>query len=195
MNRRLLIALTALWLAATSSGLVLIWKYETTPAASGAISASWPTDTMLVRDRMRPTLVMLAHPRCPCTRASIEELAVIMSRFHAGVRAYVLFVKPEGTEPGWEETYALHRVSTIPGVEVVVDHDGREARRFGASVSGETALYDEEGRLLFAGGITGSRGHVGDNAGRSLVMERLASRTTRAASSPVFGCELGTGRR
>ena len=38
-------------------------------------------------------------------------------------------------------------------------------QRFGAETSGQTLLYDRDGRLLFSGGTTGSRGHDGDNAG------------------------------
>jgi hypothetical protein len=74
----------------------------------------------------------------------------------------------------------------------VVDEGGREARRFGASVSGQTVVYDQGGRLRFAGGITGARGHAGDNAGRRQVMRQLASSAGAGGATPVFGCELGT---
>ena len=53
------------------------------------------------------------------------------------------------------------------------DDDGAEARRFGAETSGQTLLYDEHGALLFSGGITGARGHAGDNAGRASLVALL----------------------
>src|SRR5688572_21243252 len=180
------------WLGAVLAGVGVLWAYKSTPGQAGAAPPAWPEASSLDRDAARPTLIMLAHPKCPCTRASLDELSVVMSRFHTQVRAYVLFVRPDGVEPGWEETYSLARARDIPGVTVVVDDAGREAARFGASVSGQTVLYDQGGRLLFDGGITGARGHAGANPGRSRVVSLLASRQPgRAApTSPVFGCRL-----
>jgi hypothetical protein len=51
-------------------------------------------------------------------------------------------------------------------------------------------LYDGNGRLLFSGGITGARGHSGDNAGRSTVLSLLSRDTVDRAETPVFGCSL-----
>ena len=55
--------------------------------------------------RGRPTLVMLAHPRCTCTRASVGELAELMARAPRRPKAYVVFIKPGRSAPGgWERT-------------------------------------------------------------------------------------------
>ena len=60
---------------------------------------------------------------------------------------------------------------------------------FGAFTSGQVFLYGTSGELLFSGGITGSRGHEGDNAGRDAV-ESLLDRRNAPAHTPVFGCSL-----
>ena len=60
--------------------------------------------------------------------------------------------------------HSWRSAAAIPGVTVHVDHDGGEARRFGAETSGFVVLYDAHGELLFAGGITTGRGQAGDNA-------------------------------
>ena len=73
---------------------------------------------------------------------------------------------------------------------MVVDDNGVEARRFHAVTSGQTALYDIEGRLLFSGGITGSRGHSGDNAGRSAIVSLLNTGDAERTETSVFGCPL-----
>ena len=39
---------------------------------------------------------MLAHPMCPCTRASLDELAEALARSKASARIYVLFIRPTG---------------------------------------------------------------------------------------------------
>jgi hypothetical protein len=179
------------WSTAVVVGVAWMWRYKSTPGTPGGAPATWPAASALMREPTRPILVMIAHPKCSCTHASLEELSVVMSQFKQQVTAYVLFIKPAGVAPGWEKTYSLTRAHQIPGVTVVIDDDGVEARRFGALVSGQTVLYDEQGRLIFQGGITGSRGHIGDNPGRMRVSSLLASRTSDRPSSAVFGCPLG----
>ena len=66
-----------------------------------------------------------------------------------------------------EAKVTYYSAAEIPGVEVVSDEDDAQSAAFGAAVSGQTLLYDREGRLIFSGGITAARGHAGDNAGRS----------------------------
>jgi hypothetical protein len=133
---------------------------------------------------------MLAHPHCPCTRASIGELALLMAHSQGRVTAYVLFLKPAGFSDDWEKTDLWHSAASIPGVKVMIDDGGAEARRFHAATSGQTMLYDAEGRLLFSGGITGSRGHAGDNAGRSAIVSLLNTGAAERAETFVFGCRL-----
>ena len=78
----------------------------------------------------------------------------------------------------------------IPGVRVLVDVDGREAARFGARTSGTVLVYSPHGALLFAGGITASRGHSGDNLGRDAVVTILDRGQPDRTATPVFGCPL-----
>jgi len=65
-----------------------------------------------------------------------------------------------------------------------------EAKRFGAETSGQTLLYDERGTLAFSGGITGSRGHAGDNAGRASLLALINRSDADRRGSSVFGCPL-----
>jgi hypothetical protein len=78
----------------------------------------------------------------------------------------------------------------IPGVSVLSDPDGAEARRFGAQTSGHTLLFDHTGRLLFSGGITQSRGHAGDNAGESAIVSLINTQAADQTKTQVFGCSL-----
>jgi hypothetical protein len=133
---------------------------------------------------------MLVHPHCPCSRASIGELALIMAQSQGRLAAYILFLKPEGFADHWEKTDLWQSAAAIPGVKPIADQDGVEARRFHATTSGQTVLYDAEGRLLFSGGITIARGHAGDNAGRSAIVSLVNTRIAEQAETPVFGCPL-----
>jgi hypothetical protein len=136
--------------------------------------------------------LMFAHPKCPCTRASISELARIVARCGERLSVHVLFDKPAGASSDWEQTDLCSAARNIPGVQVATDFDQREARRFAAKTSGFVLLYDADGRLLFNGGITSSRGHSGDNLGRSTIVELVTKGTSAADHTSVFGCLLYT---
>lgn len=178
-----------IWAAAVAFGLGSLFQYENTPGPVGALSQEWP-NTQIERASDRPTLVMLAHPRCPCTVASVGELAQIMARLQGNVAAYVLLAKPTESGPDWEDTNLKRSAEAIPGVKVISDPDGVEARRFGAETSGHTLLFGADGHLLFSGGITGSRGHAGDNAGESAIVALVNNQTPTRTRTLVFGCSL-----
>jgi hypothetical protein len=133
---------------------------------------------------------MLAHPRCPCTQASLGELAKIMAHLQGRVSAYVLFLTPHAAKSDWENAELRRTASKIPGVTVVSDVDGIEARKFGAETSGHTFLYDRGGTLLFDGGITESRGHAGDNAGENSIVALVNDHHSSVTRTFVFGCSL-----
>jgi hypothetical protein len=188
--RRIVIVSTLLWLLAAGLGLGFLWGYENTPGVGAEPPARWPADSRIQRAQQHATLVMLVHPHCPCTRASIGELASLMAHTEGRLTAYVLFLRPAGFSEDWEKTDLWQSASSIPGVKAVTDDEGIEARRFHATTSGQTVLYDAEGRLIFKGGITASRGHSGDNAGRSAIVSLVNAGAAEQAETPVFGCPI-----
>lgn len=186
----ILLVSTVLWLSAVSTGLWILWGYENTPGVSAKPPVLWPAESGIRRAQGSATLVLIAHPRCPCTRATVGELAAIMAHSQGRLTAYVLFLKPAGFSEDWERTDLWQSAASIPGVNVLIDEDGVEARLFNSSTSGQTILYDSAGRLLFSGGITGSRGHSGDNAGRSAIVSLVNAGAADRAETFVFGCPL-----
>ncbi len=167
----------------------VLFHYENTPGQVGALSQVWPA-SQIERATDRPTLVMLAHPHCPCTAASVAELAQMMARLQGKVASYVLFVKPKEADHTWDNTSLRRSAEAIPGVKVIFDAGGVEARSFGAETSGHTLLFGTDGRLLFSGGITASRGHAGDNAGESAIVALVNNQTPARTQTLVFGCAL-----
>lgn len=180
------------WIAAVAFGLRILLRYESTPGRIGVVGGNWPATSAIARTEPNPTLVMLAHPHCPCTRASIGELAQIMADTQGKLEAYVLFTKPNGAGADWDDTELRRSAAAIPGVTVLTDPDGSEARRFGAETSGHTLLFDRDGALRFSGGITASRGHAGRNAGESAIIAAVNGKRSDRARTPVFGCSLVT---
>jgi hypothetical protein len=178
------------WLAGVGLGMHWLWQYGGTAGPVLETPEYWPQDATVGRASDRPTLLLFAHPRCTCTRATLSELGWLLSRHPGRFLARVLFLKPAGVPSNWEQTDTWETAGSLPGVVRDVDHDGREAERFGAATSGQALLYGSDGRLLFRGGLTGSRGHVGDNLGRARLSAILGGVDVDRPASPVFGCEL-----
>ncbi|MGA9771572.1 MAG: RedB protein [Blastocatellia bacterium] len=189
-GRFTLIGVCGVWGLMIGVGLCLLWAYENAPGPVVAPPSQWPADSRIHLATDRATLVMLAHPHCPCTRASIGELARLMTQAQGRVTTYVLFLKPPDFSDDWEKTDLWQSAASIPGVNVIVDEGGVEAQRFQAVTSGQIVLYDALGCLLFSGGITGSRGHFGDNAGQSAIVSLLNTGKADRSETFAFGCPL-----
>ncbi len=180
----------AAWIVAVAGALWMLYRYELTPGTAREVARQWPKDASFGLAETRPTLVMFVHPRCPCSRATIEELNRLLVRRGDQVEALVVFVRPPDVEAGWERSTLWREVAALPGVRTVCDEAGRDRTLFGASLSGETLLYDASGRLMFRGGITPSRGHVGDNAGVDALAARIKDPGLGFCATDVFGCRL-----
>ncbi len=201
-----------MWAVAVGGGLIALWRHDATPGPEGATALGWPAGDGMRLEASRANLVIFLHPMCPCSRASLAELAELMRRAARGpISARAVFVEPSGAEIDATTTALWQRAGEIPGVTRVRDPGGRLARAFGAETSGQTFLYDGWGQLLFSGGITGSRSHEGENAGLEEIAAALRAvpsggggaeggsaalsgggtgRGVRLGSTPVFGCGL-----
>lgn len=184
------VASVALWICLVGIGMSILWRYSYTPGQAATPPASWPANAPVNFRKDRATLAVFAHPHCPCSRASIGELAIIMARAQEKLDAYVFFYLPVSESSDWARTDLWRTAASIPGVRVIEDVDAAFAKRAGASTSGQTLLYDAGGRLVFNGGITHSRGHSGDNNGRLAISAFLQGEKLDQSITPVFGCSL-----
>jgi hypothetical protein len=203
-KRSILLAIgLAIWLTLVIVGLGILRGYSLTPGSAGTPQASWPSESHISRPSRYFTLVMAIHPHCPCSRASIGELAILMAHSEGRLVAFVVFVQPPGFDENWTKSDLWSSAEAIPGVTSIIDR-GAEAKLFGAATSGQTMVYDLHGRLLFSGGITAARGHFGDSAGVSAIARLIdvsdpggparaaygRKSAAYASTTPVFGCPL-----
>jgi hypothetical protein len=179
-----------LWIPAVGAGVQVLLHYAQTPGLIATPPSDWPRNTSIARNQGRMTLLVFAHPQCPCSQATVGELASIMARSGRELDSYVLFYAPRSEDRAWIQGGLWQAASAIPGVHVVEDTDGKDVRRFGAATSGQTLLYDSTGRLAFNGGITAGRGHLGDNDGLDAVIALLQHKPIERHKFPVFGCSL-----
>jgi hypothetical protein len=191
LNRSFWAAVLLLWSGSIFLCARMLLTYENTPGQSGNPPRSWPSDSIqIVRPAGKFTLVMLVHPDCPCTEASLTMLERLMAQVSGRLKAYVVFSRPASRETDVRVSSLWRRAVTVPGLTSISDIGGVEIERFGGSVSGQTMVYDPRGRLVFQGGITGARGHEGANSGMDSVIQLVQGESNVAARSPVFGCSL-----
>jgi hypothetical protein len=183
-----MIAGVSLWSLLVVAGLAKLAAYQDVPGEEGQGRASWPAEAGFANDAQRPTLVMLAHPGCPCTLASLRELEKIQGETSVGLMAHILFLEVPGAAD--EDSATIRLARSLPGVVVHVGVPEATARIWGARTSGQVFLYDIDGRLRFSGGVTFSRGHEGLNVGHSAIVAFLRTGKLTTDHAPVFGCSL-----
>lgn len=189
LSDRMIPVLVAVWGLLVVVGLCALWSYGSTSGDDEMPPLAWPTASRIARDG-KPTLLFFAHPLCPCSRASLAELARIEAICHDRVDTHVIFIAPREADASWRDSDLYSEARAIPGVAVQADIDRREARLFRVRTSGSCLLYGSDGKLLFHGGLTASRGHEGDNRGRSSVEALLLGDHAEVSTTPVFGCAL-----
>lgn len=189
MEKRIavVLGLCAIWLGLCLAGMGVLVNYSNGQGAAFEIPQRNPNSET---ESDRFTLLMFVHPKCPCSRASVSELARLMTRCSEQIDATVYFYQPLSQETTWAKTSLWQMVQRIPHLRMEVDVDGAVAKQFGAATSGHVILYRADGELAYSGGITAGRGHEGDNTGRASVTALAEGRTPKRNRMPVFGCPI-----
>lgn len=189
------IAAVSLWVIAVAVGFAWHMSYARTPGDAGAPPDTWPDSVAVERRAGVHTLLVALHPRCPCSRATIEALRCVDAA--AGPSAEIIFLvsEPEGPSAEWAADRASLGLSEgFSGARVVVDRDGELSARFGLRTSGHVLAFDADGRRWFSGGVTPLRGERGPCVGRDRLIAGITSHPNAPAvadsDSPVFGCPL-----
>ena len=188
VRRMLLPAAVAIWAVGVAAGFRAFHAYGNAPGTAGPAPALAPDETRAEADDRRPRLIAFAHPRCPCTGATLAELAALLDLDRSGVAAEVRFVRPAGVPEGWERTPLWRTASAIPGVAVSCDDGGVLARRFGAEHRATSSSPTPTAGSC-SPAASPARGGTGDNPGRRAVLALLAG-VPAPPRTPVFGCPL-----
>lgn len=184
----------SVWLVLSCAGLAVFNRYEFTPGRSAQPAAVWPRNAPVKLDDHRLTLLLAAHPHCACSNETVAQLQQLLLQYPGRAVAHVFFFTPAGADADWASGSLWSAAQSLPDSSVSVDVAGAQAARFDAHTSGQLLVYTPEGRLVFAGGITTSRGHGdGWNVGLERLSALLAGQPAPAAGlpqSPVYGCSL-----
>jgi hypothetical protein len=171
---------------------IMLARYEGQAGPVGEAPTFWPEASAISRGATRPTLLLFVHPECPCTRASIHELAAALEGRANDVELVIVRVgRAIDSELAPQSRGALARA--LPGARVVDDPEAIEAERFGARTSGHALLFDMAGRRLYSGGLTLARGHEGNSFARVALIAALDGH--HATGAPIYGCQLANESR
>lgn len=180
------------WATACAAGFGALWVYGKTPGLPGKPAEGWRLPEPMRADDGRPTVVLFAHPRCPCTRATFSELERIQ-RLESGLFAIrVVFFEPEDADEVWRSTDLWTRALAWRDTRVIPDPGGRLGVDAGAETSGTIAVYDASGAVRFWGGITPARGHEGASPGQYAVRQAVRGRDPDSPTTSIYGCALRT---
>ena len=151
--------------------------------------AHWPADSQIALSRRGATLMLFAHPHCPCTRATLGELEKIVARCPGSVTIWVLFLEPAGCDASWRP----ERSGASGCRDSWRPRRSRPRRRRGPPLSrhdvrpgvvvqrtGGTVVQRRDHR------VPRPRGRQHWPVGDRVVLDRRALRP--AARAPVFGC-------
>jgi hypothetical protein len=178
--------ISIVWLVIVGAAFIFLMRYEQVEGPGSIIPSHWPGALEL---KQPLTLVVFLHPHCPCSEATVSELTKISDR-HPTLKKYVVFLRPPGFTTKWTRAALWKRCEALPEAVLVEDEGGAISSKFHATTSGQSLLYDGQGKLLFCGGITAARGHEGDNLGANAIDEIAGGKTATISSTPVFGCSL-----
>jgi hypothetical protein len=199
-----MLILIAVSLTAAAAGFSRVLAFDLTPGQQDTAPTLWPGPAgidggikpAIQGNGGRSSLILFAHPFCSCTHATISEIARVLNRHSRKdlPAIHVLFSRPESVSR-WKPGALWVEAAALPGSSVSWDDGGRAAGQFGVRTSGTVLLYDARGVLRFAGGVTGSRGHAGDNFGSAALARALDGGKPAMRRFLVFGCSLGEFRK
>lgn len=181
------------WLIVVGTGFAALLQYKATPGEANQTTSEpshFPESVSLQRHADRPTLLMFAHPCCPCTTASLRELTAILAECPQLQPATVIFTLPPRAPDEWSNAPIVELARQTRGIQVLMDDEAQLTTKFGVQTSGHVLFYDAAGTKQFSGGITALRGHEGWSAGRGAIVALCRNLPCERQTTPVFGCSL-----
>ncbi|MBX3315355.1 MAG: hypothetical protein KF902_00675 [Phycisphaeraceae bacterium] len=193
MKVRPLTTIVCLWLGLLGLGVGIIERYAHLPGPIGSEPGAH-------EQRERPLARMYVHPRCPCSRASLLELASLMSAPGVDADVEIHLYSPADASDDWAKGRTWQIAERIPRARVLIDPEAARAHADGALTSGHLVVRTAAGTVAFSGGITRARGEQGPSPAHDRVLPLLRTdpdqdntltlAAVAPATSPVFGCQI-----
>lgn len=186
------IFLIVLWAIALGAVYFIFLRYSVASERnSGAdIQTNWIQKYTSIG---RPTLFFFLHPKCSCSLASLTELENILRENVSYIKVIGVVSVRSAVDQEFMNSESVLRMKELKDIEMYYDIGSTETRNLGISTSGHVLFYDQVGELRYTGGITSSRGHVGDSIGKFELSNRLKEiYSEQKFVADVYGCGFGS---
>ena len=180
------ISITVIWLTLFATAYYVLLQYDF--KSSDSKLSKIPRATQLPISKQGPTLIAFLHAKCPCSRASINEIDRLLTSHGKDLKTIFVFSKEKDLELAWIQESELYKKAQKMSVEIIIDPNNSEAKVFKAQTSGKVFLVSPKQEILFQGGVTASRGHEGNNSGITAIQKILAGKNSQIDFQPSFGC-------
>ncbi len=185
MDMREVVVLVFRWSGGALSALLLAACVGAAPARSAIDPGELPV-------RARFTVLVFYSPTCHCLQTHDARLIALSRQYEAqGVKFVLVDSEVRGDEAA-DEAEGKRRGYPFP---IVRDRGAKLARELGAEYATYSVLLDDEGRVLYRGGIDSDKDHLHDDAQpylRDAIDDVLARRPPRLPVSKTLGCSLET---
>ncbi len=201
INRRTIIVASVIWLSCIAAFIPSLLDHMAKPGANAVLNLeTWPSISPISPAEDGQTLLLFAHPQCPCTLATLAELERLLvypipTQFHAILVLPVPEDHAHNQATATNHSAVLNYASQIPGLTVTIDNEAEITRAFGIRTSGHCLLYGKDKTLLYSGGLTPLRGHEGPCEGNIALSQCLIGKIPASRYAPVFGCALYQGKQ
>lgn len=187
-NQKILIVT---WLLLVITGVGYLDYYKNSPGALDvSLVSQWPKLSKIPFDSRKPQLLLFVHPKCSCSVASLTEFSKLARAIGAKAVVRIIFSQPKGMKDQVENSDLWKQAKDYSGIDLIADREGGEQFIFGVKTSGETILFDENGKKIFHGGITPSRGHEGDSKGQDYILSWFKGLRKERNTASVYGCGI-----
>ncbi len=177
------------WIVCIAVSFGTLQRYAAT--AGEAHAPADDAEALIARHRQpdRGLIVMVVHPECPCTEASLAELGDLLARSRGRCTALILHYQPAQIPADWSDPPDYLELGGVR-VAVVADRAGEQALALGALTSGHAVFADSTGVIRFRGGLTLARGHRGRSPAQDAILAQLAGGAASMSVAPIYGCAL-----
>jgi hypothetical protein len=185
-----------LWLLSALAAFSYINRYSTRPGAVGELPPRSEIQRILSNND-QTSIILFVHPKCVCSDATVDELKDLLSQFEKKQQpqVYVQFYYPADKTPEWAKESDLYKkLSLFKDWHLRLDQAGGQAFAWGAMTSGYAIMVNKQGNVIFNGGLTVTRGHRGENIGKSGLKKAISFYSELSPDTPLqgptFGCSL-----
>jgi len=169
-------------------GIWQLYAFSTTPGDHTVVQ-SWILQDKLPLKHQLASLVVLIHPKCSCSTATLKEVERLKIGLKDKLDVKLVFISYGDKSKNWYQGPVWDlAVSMKKNVSIVLDNDGQILKTLGTKTSGTAYLVGPDLKVVFQGGLTPIRGHEGATSGQAFIASWVKGNTKSSLIQKIFGC-------